>query len=57
MLGDDTIFQSDCQLTGKGAATDDRHRVLKDAKAQVGTTPPMPHLTTDRYDLLVLTYW
>ena len=36
-------FQSDCQLTGKGAATDDRHRVLKDAKAQVGTThqPPL----------------
>ena len=35
-------FQSDCQLTGKGAATDDRHRMLKDAKAQVGTTHQPP---------------
>ena len=35
-------FQSDCQLTGKGAATDDRHRVFKDAKAQVGTTDQPP---------------
>ena len=39
-------FQSDCQLTNKGAATDDRHRTLKDPKAQVGTThqpPPQAH--------------
>ena len=37
-------FQSDCQLTGKGAATDDhdRHRVLKDTKAQVGTAHQPP---------------
>ena len=35
-------FQSDCQLTGKGAATDDRHRVHKDVKAQVGTTHQPP---------------
>ena len=35
-------FQSDCQLTGKGAAVDNRHRVLKDAKAQVGTTHQPP---------------
>ena len=31
-------FQSDCQLTSKGAAIANRHRVLKNAKAQVGTT-------------------
>ena len=37
-------FQSDCQLTGKGAATDVRLRMLKDAKAQVGIThQPPPH--------------
>ena len=36
--------QSDSQLNGKGAARDDKHRVLKDAKAQVGTTHlPKPH--------------
>ena len=29
---------SDCQLPGEGAARDDKHRVLKDVKAQVGTT-------------------
>ena len=45
-------FQSDCQLTGKGAAVDNRHRVLKDAKAQVGTThqppPQAPHSALSR---------
>ena len=33
---------SDCQLPGEGAARDDRHRVLKDAKAQVATTHQPP---------------
>ena len=33
---------SDCQLPGEGAARDDRHRVLKDAKAQVGTNHQPP---------------
>ena len=36
---------ADCQLPGEGAARDDRHRVLKDTKAQVGTNhqpPPQP---------------
>ena len=40
--GEQYNFQSDCQLTGKGAATDDRHRVHKDVKAQVGTTHQPP---------------
>ena len=35
--GEQYNFQSDCQLPGKGAATNDRHRVLEDAKAHVGT--------------------
>ena len=35
-------FQSDCHLTGEGVATDDRHRVLKNAEAQVGTTHQPP---------------
>ena len=34
--------QSDSQLNGKGAARDDKHSVLKDAKAQVGTTHQPP---------------
>ena len=33
---------SDCQLLGEGAARDDRHRALKAAKAQVGTTHQPP---------------
>ena len=33
---------SDCQLPGEGAARDDKHRVLKDAKAQVGTNTRQP---------------
>ena len=33
---------SDCQLPDEGAARDDRRRVLKDAKAQVGTTHQPP---------------
>ena len=33
---------SDCQLLGEGAARDDRHRALKAAKAQVGTTHQTP---------------
>ena len=33
---------SDCQLPGEGAARDDKHRVLKDAKAQVGTNTHQP---------------
>ena len=36
---------SGCQLSGEGAARDDRHRVLKDAKAQVGTTHQPPPQT------------
>ena len=36
---------ADCQLPGEGAARDDRHRVLKDTKAQVDTNhqPPPRH--------------
>ena len=45
-------FQSDSQLPSKGATTDDRHRVLEDAKAQVGTThqppPQAPHSALPR---------
>ena len=33
---------SDCQLPSEGATMDDRRRVLKDAKAQVGTTHQPP---------------
>ena len=33
---------SDCQLPSEGAARDDRRRVLKDTKAQVGTTHQPP---------------
>ena len=33
---------SDCQLPGEGAARDNRRRVLKDTKAQVGTTHQPP---------------
>ena len=33
---------SDCQLSGEGAAREDRRRVLKDTKAQVGTTHQPP---------------
>ena len=33
---------SDCQLPGEGAARDDKHRVVKDTKAQVGTTHQPP---------------
>ena len=36
---------SGCQLSGEGAARDDRHKVLKDAKAQVGTTHQPPPQT------------
>ena len=36
---------SDCQLPGEGAARDDRRRVLKDTKAQVGTTHQPPPQT------------
>ena len=36
---------SDCQLPSEGAARDDKHRVLKDAKAQVGTTHQPPPQT------------
>ena len=35
-------FQSDCQLTSKGAAIDNRHRVLKDAKAYADTLAEAP---------------
>ena len=31
-----------CQLPGKGSTRDDKHRVVKDAKAQVGTTHQPP---------------
>ena len=33
---------SDCQLPGEVAARDDKHRVVKDTKAQVGTTHQPP---------------
>ena len=33
---------SDCQLPAEGATRDDRRRVLKDAKAQIGTTHQPP---------------
>ena len=33
---------SDCQLPGEGAVRDDKHRVVKDAEAQLGTTH-QPH--------------
>ena len=33
---------SDCQLPGEGAARDDKHRVVKTAKAQVATTHQPP---------------
>ena len=35
-------FQSDWQLTSKGAAIDNRHRVLKDAKAYADTLAEAP---------------
>ena len=37
---------SDCQLPGEGAARDDRHRVLKDPKAQIGTNTHHPPTLT-----------
>ena len=36
------LYDLHCQLPAEGAARDDRHRVLKDAKAQVGTTHQPP---------------
>ena len=36
------LYDLHCQLPSEGAARDDRHRVLKDAKAQVGTTHRPP---------------